>query len=158
MNLSLIDILILVAYVGLTLWVGFWLSKKASKNIKTYFLAGNDIPWYYLGLSNASGMFDVSGTMIAVAWFFVYGIKSAWIPWLWPIWNQIIMMIFLAIWMRRSKVLTGAEWITFRFGKSLGSKLSHLITVIFAVIIVIAFMAYFVEVLVSLPANFFLGI
>src|SRR6056300_226334 len=136
MNLSLIDILILVAYVGLTLWVGFWLSKKASKNIKTYFLAGNDIPWYYLGLSNASGMFDVSGTMIAVAWFFVYGIKSDWIPWLWPIWNQIIMMIFLAIWMRRSKVLTGAEWISFRFGKSLGSKLSHLITVIFAVIIV----------------------
>lgn len=145
MNLTLLDILILVTYVGLTLWVGFWLSQKASKNIKTYFLAGNDIPWYYLGLSNASGMFDVSGTMIAVAWFFVYGIKSAWIPWLWPIWNQIIMMIFLAIWMRRSKVLTGAEWITFRFGKSLGSKLSHLITVIFAVIIVIAFMAYFVE-------------
>jgi len=145
MKLATLDILVLGAYIFLTLFIGFWISKKASKNIKTYFLAGNDIPWYYLGLSNASGMFDVSGTMIAVAWLFVYGVKSAWIPWLWPIWNQIFMMIFLAIWMRRSGALTGAEWITFRFGQSKGSKWSHIITVIFAVIIVIAFMAYFVE-------------
>ena len=140
----------MVATVG----VGLWLSKRASKNIKTYFLAGNDIPWYYLGLSNASGMFDVSGTMIAVTWLFVYGLKSAWIPWLWPIWNQIIMMVFLAVWMRRSNVLTGAEWITFRFGKSLGSRLSHMVTVFFAIIIVIAFMAYFVEGIGKFAAQF----
>ena len=140
----------MVATVG----VGLWLSKRASKNIKTYFLAGNDIPWYYLGLSNASGMFDVSGTMIAVTWLFVYGLKSAWIPWLWPIWNQIIMMVFLAVWMRRSNVLTGAEWITFRFGKSLGSRLSHMVTVFFAIIIVVAFMAYFVEGIGKFAAQF----
>ncbi|RMG69540.1 MAG: sodium:solute symporter [Bacteroidetes bacterium] len=145
MNLALIDLLIIGGYLVATVWIGFWLSKRASQNIQTYFLAGNDIPWYFLGLSNASGMFDVSGTMIAVTWMFVYGLKSAWIPWLWPVWNQIFMMIFLGIWMRRSGVLTGAEWITFRFGRGRGGTLSHIITVLFAVIIVIAFMAYFVE-------------
>ena len=145
MKLATIDIAIIFIYLILTVWIGFWLSKRASRNLKTYFLAGNDIPWYFLGLSNASGMFDVSGTMVAVTWLFIYGLKSAWIPWLWPVWNQIFMMIFLALWLRRSNVLTGAEWITFRFGKSRGSQLSHIITVLFAVIIVIAFMAYFVE-------------
>lgn len=154
MKLAPIDIFIIVAFMVATVGVGLWLSKRASKNIKTYFLAGNDIPWYYLGLSNASGMFDVSGTMIAVTWLFVYGLKSAWIPWLWPIWNQIIMMVFLAVWMRRSNVLTGAEWITFRFGKSLGSRLSHMVTVFFAIIIVIAFMAYFVEGIGKFAAQF----
>ena len=154
MKLASIDIFIIVAFMVATVGVGLWLSKRASKNIKTYFLAGNDIPWYYLGLSNASGMFDVSGTMIAVTWLFVYGLKSAWIPWLWPIWNQIIMMVFLAVWMRRSNVLTGAEWITFRFGKSLGSRLSHMVTVFFAIIIVIAFMAYFVEGIGKFAAQF----
>jgi len=153
-KLASIDIFIIVAFMVATVGVGLWLSKRASKNIKTYFLAGNDIPWYYLGLSNASGMFDVSGTMIAVTWLFVYGLKSAWIPWLWPIWNQIIMMVFLAVWMRRSNVLTGAEWITFRFGKSLGSRLSHMVTVFFAIIIVIAFMAYFVEGIGKFAAQF----
>lgn len=154
MKLATIDIAIIFLYLILTVWIGFWLSKRASRNLQTYFLAGNDIPWYFLGLSNASGMFDVSGTMIAVTWLFVYGLKSAWIPWLWPVWNQIFMMIFLALWLRRSNVLTGAEWITFRFGKSKGSQLSHIITVVFAVIIVIAFMAYFVEGIGKFAAQF----
>jgi SSS family solute:Na+ symporter len=154
MQLAFIDIALIFLYLAGTIYIGFWLSKRASSNIQTYFLAGNDIPWYFLGLSNASGMFDVSGTMIAVAWMFVYGIKSAWIPWLWPVWNQIFMMIFLAVWMRRSGVLTGAQWITFRFGKGLGSKLSHIITVLFAIIIVIAFMAYFVEGIGKFAAQF----
>ncbi|MCH2081438.1 MAG: Na+:solute symporter [Saprospiraceae bacterium] len=154
MKLATIDIAIIFLYLILTVWIGFWLSKRASRNLQTYFLAGNDIPWYFLGLSNASGMFDVSGTMIAVTWLFVYGLKSAWIPWLWPVWNQIFMMIFLALWLRRSNVLTGAEWITFRFGKSRGSQLSHIITVVFAVIIVIAFMAYFVEGIGKFAAQF----
>ncbi|ARN75100.1 sodium:solute symporter family protein [Oceanicoccus sagamiensis] len=154
MKLATIDIVIILGFIAATLALGFYLSARASKNMQSYFLAGNDIPWYYLGLSNASGMFDVSGTMIAVAWLFVYGIKSAWIPWLWPVWNQIFMMVFLAVWMRRSNVLTGAEWITFRFGESLGSRLSHIATVIFAVVIVIAFMAYFVEGIGKFSAQF----
>ena len=144
MKLANTDIYIILIYLAATVFLGFWLSKKANKNIKSYFLAGKDIPWYYLGLSNASGMFDVSGTMIAVAWLFVYGLKSAWIPWLWPVWNQIFMMVFLAVWMRRSNAMTGAEWISFRFGNGLGGRLSHIVTVIFAVIIVITFMSYFV--------------
>ncbi|MBN7795056.1 sodium:solute symporter family protein [Parahaliea mediterranea] len=154
MKLATIDILIIALFLVGTIGLGLWLSRLASRNLQTYFLAGNDIPWYMLGLSNASGMFDVSGTMIAVAWMFVYGVKSAWIPWLWPVWNQIIMMIFLALWMRRSKVLTGAEWISFRFGDRGGARLAHLVTVLFAVIIVIAFMAYFVEGIGKFSAQF----
>ena len=145
MKLATIDILIVGLFLIGTVWLGLWLSRRASKNINTYYLAGNNIPWYLLGLSNASGMFDVAGTMIIVTWLFVYGVKSAWIPWLWPVWNQIFMMVFLAVWLRRSNVVTGAEWITFRFGTSLGSRLSHIVTVVFAIFIVIAFMAYFVE-------------
>lgn len=154
MKLATIDIVIIGLFLVGTIGLGLWLSRLASRNLQTYFLAGNDIPWYMLGLSNASGMFDVSGTMIAVAWMFVYGVKSAWIPWLWPVWNQIIMMIFLAVWMRRSKVLTGAEWISFRFGERGGARLAHIVTVLFAVIIVIAFMAYFVEGIGKFSAQF----
>lgn len=145
MNLSWIDITIVIAYLVLTLFLGFYLSKKASKNLESYFLGGNQIKWYYLGLSNASGMFDISGTMWTVTLTFVYGLKSAWIPWLWPVWNQIFVMVFLAIWMRRSNAMTGAQWITFRFGDGRGGRLAHIIVVVFAVVSVIGFIAYFVE-------------
>ncbi len=144
MNLSFWDIGVIGIYIITIISVGFILSKKASKNISSYFLGGNKIKWYFLGLSNASGMFDISGTMWTVSILFVYGLKSAWIPWLWPVWNQVFVMIFLAIWMRRSNVMTGAEWILTRFGER-GGKLSHIIVICFAVISVIGFMAYFFE-------------
>ena len=101
------------------------------------------MPWYLLGLSNASGMFDISGTMWTVTLLFVYGLKSAWIPWLWPVWNQVFVMIFLAIWLRRSGVMTGAQWITTRFGDERGGRLSHIIVTVFAVVSVLGFLAYF---------------
>lgn len=145
MTLSYWDIAIVAAYIVGVLWLGFYLSRKSSKNLESYFLGGNKLPWYYLGLSNASGMFDISGTMWSVGILFVYGLKSAWLPWLWPVWNQVFVFVYLAIWMRRSNVMTGAEWITFRFGDGKGAKLSHIIIVIFAVISVLGFIAYFFE-------------
>lgn len=95
-----------------------------------------------LGVSNASGMFDIAGTMWTVAILFVYGLKSVWLPWLWPVWNQIFLMMFLAVWLRRSNVMTGAEWLKTRFGDNRGYQLSHLIVVIFAIITVIGFITY----------------
>ncbi len=77
-------------------------------------------------------MFDISGTMWLVTLAFVYGIKSIWIPWLWPVFNQIFLMVFLSAWLRRSNVTTGAQWIETRFGKGKGSSLSHGIVVVFA--------------------------
>lgn len=137
-----IDIAIIVGYVVATIGIGFWISKRASKSLDSYFLGGNKIPWYMLGLSNASGMFDISGTMWMVYLLFIYGLKSIWIPWLWPSFNQIFMMVFLSIWLRRSKVMTGAQWISFRFGQGPGANLAHLIVILFALINVIGFLAY----------------
>ncbi len=145
MQLAVIDIVILFTYIVGIIFLGFYISKRASKNLQSYFLGGNKLKWYYLGLSNASGMFDISGTMWTVTILFIYGLKSAWIPWLWPVWNQVFIFVYLAIWLHRSKVMTGAEWITFRFGDGKGAKLSHIIIVIFAVISVIGFIAYFFE-------------
>ncbi len=142
MDLHIIDISIIIIYLLLTIGIGFWVSRKASKNLEAYFLGGNTLPWYVLGISNASGMFDIAGTMWLVYLLFVYGLKSVWIPWLWPVFNQVFLMVFLSIWMRRSNVMTGAEWIKTRFGESKGATLSHFIVVIFALISVIGFLAY----------------
>ena len=137
-----VDVAIIVAYVVIVVVAGFWISRKASKNLESYFLGGRTLPWYMLGVSNASGMFDISGTMLMVYWLFVYGLKSVWIPWLWPVFNQVFLMVYLSVWMRRSGVMTGAEWIRFRFGDSTGARLAHLIVVLFALVNVIGFLAY----------------
>ncbi|GAA4296296.1 sodium:solute symporter family protein [Aestuariibaculum suncheonense] len=143
--MDIIDIGIIISYVLITVGVGVWISKKASQGLDHYFLGGKSIKWYYLGLSNGSGMFDVSGTAWMVGILFLYGIKSFMFMWLWPIWNQIFVMMFLAVWIRRSKVMTGSEWILTRFGNDRAGKASHIIVAIFAIVSAIGFIAYFFE-------------
>jgi Na+/proline symporter len=142
MDLHLVDLIIIGVYLLATIVIGLVLKKKAQKNKKSYLLGGNELPWYMLGLSNASGMFDISGTMWLVTLGFVYGLKSIWIPWLWPVWNQVFLMVYLSIWLRRSNVTTGAEWIQTRFGTGHGAKLSHNIVVVYALISCLGFLAY----------------
>ena len=142
MQLHWIDIGIIVLYLIATIFVGFWVSKRASQSMKHYFLGGNKLPWYMLGVSNASGMFDISGTMWLVYVAAAYGLKGVWLPWLWPTFNQIFLMVYMSAWLRRSNVMTGAEWIQTRFGKGPGAHASHIIVVVFALVSVIGFLAY----------------
>jgi Na+/proline symporter len=140
--LNTIDFLIILAYLISIVVIGLILRKKAEQSKDDYLLGGKSIPWYLLGLSNASGMFDISGTIWLVTLLFVYGIKSVWIPWLWPVFNQVFLMVYLSKWLRRSNVTTGAEWIETRFGQGTGSKLSHMIVVVFALVVCLGYLAY----------------
>ena len=142
MKLHAFDLAIIVGYFVVVILIGLWVSRRGSKDLNSYFLGGKSLPWYLLGISDASGMFDISGTMWLVYILFVYGLKSLWLPWLWPVFNQIFLMMFLSRWLRRSNVLTGAEWIQTRFGRERGANLAHLSVVFFALVNVVAFLAY----------------
>jgi len=143
MKLTVLDISIIVAYLATMVVIGWVLRKKARTNKENYLMGGKQLPWYMLGLSDASDMFDISGTMWMVALCFVYGMKSLWIPWLWPVFNQVFMMMFLSKWLRRSNATTGAEWLATRFGISgKGVRGSHNIVVAFALLSCFGFLAY----------------
>jgi len=142
MKLHPLDIAIIVVYFLMVVLVGLWVSRRGTKDMDSYFLGGKSLPWYLLGISDASGMFDISGTMWLVCILFVYGLKSLWLPWLWPTFNQIFLMMFLSAWVRRSKVLTGAEWIQTRFGRDTGANLAHLSVVFFALVNTLGLLAY----------------
>lgn len=142
MKLSTLDVAIIAIYLVGMIVVGFFVKKKATTNMKSYFLGSNSLPWWLLGISNSASMFDVSGTMWLVYMLFMYGMKGTWMEWMWPTFNQIFFMVYLSIWVRRSNVTTGAEWIETRFGVNRASDLSRLSTVIFALVSVIGFLTY----------------
>ncbi|HEY6900608.1 MAG TPA: sodium:solute symporter family protein, partial [Puia sp.] len=143
MKLQLPDLALILAYLVTMVIIGWTLRKKARQNKLNYLMGGKSLPWYMLGLSDASDMFDISGTMWMVSLCFVYGMKSIWIPWLWPVFNQVFMMVYLSRWLRRSNATTGAEWLATRFGqKGPGVRSSHNITVAFALLSCLGFMAY----------------
>jgi Na+/proline symporter len=132
-----------VLYLLTTIFIGLWYRKKARQNKESYMLGGKSLPWYMLGLSDASDMFDISGTMWMVSLCFAYGMKSIWIPWLWPVFNQVFLMMYLSRWLRRSNATTGAEWLETRFGKTdKGIESSHIIVIVFALLSCLGFLAY----------------
>jgi solute:Na+ symporter, SSS family len=142
MHLHTLDIAIIVGYFILVVLIGLWVSRRGTKDLDSYFLGGKSLPWYMLGVSDASGMFDISGTMWLVYALFLYGAKSIWLPWMWPTFNQIFLMMFMSAWTRRSGVMTGAQWMQTRFGNDRGGTLAHLSVVVFALVNVIGLLAY----------------
>ena len=142
MKLQALDAAIILVYFLFAISAGIYVARRGAKDLNSYFLGGKTLPWYYLGVSNASGMFDISGTMWLVYVLFIYGLKSIWLPWVWPTFNQIFLMVFVSAWLRRSNVLTGAEWIQTRFGRGTGANLAHLSVVLFALVNVVGMLAY----------------
>src|SRR5512135_516887 len=155
MQISVIDLTIIICYFAFAVLVGMWVSRRAVKSMNSYFLGGNTLPWWMLGISDAGGMYDITGTMWLVYALFVYGFKSVFLPWIWPTFNQIFLMVYLSIWLRKSKVMTGAQWIETRFGKSTGARLSHISVVVFALVSVIGFIAYAFKGIGKFAAIFF---
>jgi Na+/proline symporter len=77
-----------------------------------------------------------------VAMLFTYGLRAAFAPWIWPLFDRIFRQMYLGAWIRKSNVLTGAEWMRTRFGTGKGGTLSHISVVIYAVLVTIGFVAY----------------
>ncbi len=141
MQLSTLDIIVLVVYFAGMISVGFYATRRASKNLDSYFLGGKSLPWWLLGISNASAMWDITGTMWFVYILYAYGMKAVFLPWVWPIFNQVFDAVYISRWIRRSNARTGAEWITTRFGVK-GGELSRGVIVLFALISVVSFIGY----------------
>ncbi|HQU83320.1 MAG TPA: Na+:solute symporter [Pyrinomonadaceae bacterium] len=142
MHLGTFDIIILVVYFVAMIGIGIYVTRRASKNMESYFLGENSMPWWLLGVSNASAMWDITGTMWLVYILFAYGLKGVFLPWLWAIYNQIFDAVYLSKWVRRSKVRTGAEWVQTRFGKDKGGELARAVILLFALISVVGFISY----------------
>jgi solute:Na+ symporter, SSS family len=142
MKLTWLDISIVFLYLAAMVTIGWVLRKKARQNKESYLMGSKSLPWYLLGLSDASDMFDISGTMWMVSLCFIYGMKSIWIPWLWPVFNQVFLMMYLSKWLRRSNATTGAEWLATRFGDDRKMNASHISVVVFALLGCFGFLAY----------------
>lgn len=142
MDLHAIDLSLIVLYLCAVLAFGIVMRRRAGVSLESYFLGSRKVPWYLLGVSNASSMFDIAGTMWLVSVVFIYGAKGAWLPWLWPTYNQVFLMVYLSQWVRRSGALTGAAWMSTRFKNPVGLEMARLVLVVFALLSVVSFSAY----------------
>jgi solute:Na+ symporter, SSS family len=145
-NFSILDYSIIVVYLAGLLILGFFLRKKATRNIQEYFLGGNKIPWWALGISGMASMMDMTGTMIIVSVMFVLGARGMFVE----IRGGLILLMAFAMvyhgkWNRRSGCMTVAEWMEFRFGSGRPGETARLLQAIAVLLMTIGSLALFVK-------------
>jgi len=141
-DVSRIDLAIIGVYlVGIVL-AGVYLTRLASRNIDSYFLGGRKMPWWLLGLSGTASYFDVTGVMWTIAFFYIMGRRFLWIQWEWGFITMACFAGFMGKWLRRSKVMTGAEWMVIRFGDGTAGQFARTAYAVMAVVISVAFIGF----------------
>jgi len=103
MHLHVIDIAIIIAYLVLSVLIGYWVSHRASRDMRAYFLGGNVMPWYILGDLQCFGYVRHQRHHCCLVYcMFVYGAKSVWIPVaLADLQLRYILMVYMSTWLRR---------------------------------------------------------
>jgi Na+/proline symporter len=140
--LNPIDWSVIVAYLLLLIVVGFYFSRRASKNLEAYFLGRRKIPWWVLGISGSFSNLDLAGTIAISSVIVAFGLKGWWIGVRGDLGLYIALnMVLIGKWARRSKKLTMAEWMELRFGSGTQGSLARVVYAIFTLIASIAAVA-----------------
>ena len=142
MNLSRIDQLIVVLYLAAIMGIGIAMKRKAARGMSSYFLGGRQLPWWALAMSGSSSYFDITGTMWIVSTFIALGLKGMWVHWLWGFPITAFYLAYMGKWIRRSNVMTGAEWMKTRFASGKAGDLARLSYTLFAILTITALLGY----------------
>ncbi|MBM3306685.1 MAG: hypothetical protein FJY79_12225, partial [Candidatus Aminicenantes bacterium] len=126
------------AYLVLVALVGVVIRKRATKKLDSFYLADRNVPWWMLGLSGCSSYIDIGGTMSMIGVLFYLGLKSLWATHIFWGWFMIsFYMAFQAKYIRRSGVMTFAEWNETRFGTGKDAEAARLATALFLLVLMI---------------------
>jgi SSS family solute:Na+ symporter len=123
--LNSIDLAIIALYFLGMIAAGVYHARRASSSVRSYFLSGNQEKWWMLAASGAASNFDVAGTMFLVSLFYVAGLRGFWMLWSWSFFNAAFLMSYMAMWIRRTGVVTAVELMKIRFGEDKGGRMAR---------------------------------
>lgn len=143
MDFHPIDLAIIAVYMLITVALGFIVRNRATKKLESYFLADRSVRWWMLGLSGCSSYIDIGGTMVIIGMMFYVGLKSVWITHIfWGFFMMGFYMAFQAKYIRRSGVMTLAEWNETRFGQTRDAEYVRIATAIFLLVLMMFNLMY----------------
>jgi len=140
--MNLIDSSIILLYFLCVVGLGFRYRKRAAQSLEAYFLGGKKLHWLALSMSGSVSTFDITGTMWIVSILFVLGMKSMWHHWMWGILMGAFFLSYMGKWVRRSNVLTAAEWMKTRFGDDTPGRIARTAYALMAVLTLASFIGY----------------
>ncbi|MBF0542639.1 MAG: Na+:solute symporter [Nitrospirae bacterium] len=116
MHLSTVDWIIIVSYLFLSVIIGLFFAKKASKSVDEYFVAGRSLPWYVGSVTMIASAFSIDTPLGITGLVAANGIQGVWYAWSFVIGGAGALGAFVfAALLRRSEVMTTAELVELRY-------------------------------------------
>ncbi|MCE5187185.1 MAG: hypothetical protein LLF76_13775 [Planctomycetaceae bacterium] len=145
-SLHLVDRVIIFVYFVCLVGLGLHLKKKASGGMDDYFLGGRQLPWWALGISGMASFLDLTGTMIIVSFLYMMGPRGLFVEFRGgAVLVLAVMMLWTGKWHRRSGCITGAEWMVYRFGDTLGGRFARMSGALAAIVSSVGMIAYLIK-------------
>ena len=113
-DLSSLDIFIIVCFFSITLFIGFWVSKKSSSSSSEYFLSGRNMPWWLLGISMVATTFSTDTPNLVTDIVRNNGVSGNWVWWAFLLTGLLTVFVYAKLW-RRSNVSTDMEFYELRY-------------------------------------------
>ena len=115
MSLSTLDLLIIVFFFGISLFIGFLVSKKAGKDSSQFFLSGKNMPWWLLGVSMVATTFSTDTPNLVTDIVRSNGVSGNWVWWAFLLTGLLTVFVYAKLW-RKSNVNTDLEFYELRYG------------------------------------------
>lgn len=114
-DLSTLDLVIIISLFVIILSVGFYVSKTSGKNTSQYFLSGRNMPWWLLGLSMVATTFSTDTPNLVTDIVRTNGVAGNWVWWAFLITGLLTVFVYARLW-RKSNVKTDIEFYELRYG------------------------------------------
>ena len=114
MILSYLDWGIIGIFLMLSLGIGVWSSKKAGKDLESFFLAGKDMPWWLLGISMVATTFSTDTPNLVTDLVRQKGVSGNWAWWAFLLTGMLTVFVYAKLW-KRSDILTDIEFYELRY-------------------------------------------
>ncbi|MFH1176697.1 MAG: sodium:proline symporter, partial [Acidobacteriota bacterium] len=112
--MAALDWIIVGLFMAATLATGLYFTKRASKSISAYFVAGRALPWWLAGTSMLATSFASDTPLHTTRIIREGGLAGAWFYWGAIIGGLVVAFLFSKLW-RRAGVVTDNELIELRY-------------------------------------------
>ncbi len=114
MNLSALDWGIIILFFLVTLGIGIYVSKQSGKSAKEFFLSGNNMPWWLLGVSMVATTFSADTPNLVSDIVRQNGVAGNWTWWAFLLTGMLTVFVYAKLW-RRSGIMTDLEFYELRY-------------------------------------------